>query len=192
MRMSSAMRRLDTRRQHGFTYLWLLFVLAAGATGLAGLGQRASAAAHRDREAELIFRGQAIAHALSTYWSATPGDAKTLPATLDDLLEDRRGPRLVRHLRQLYADPFTGQTDWVLIRNATGRIAGVRSRAEVAAMRVVDLPLPVRGRPARVSDRAFMFQQSTGVAGAAASAASAAVPGRAVLPPDRAASAEPD
>ncbi len=187
MRMSSAMHRLDTRRQRGFTYLWLLFVLAAGATGLAGLGQRASVAAHRDREAELMFRGQAIAHALSTYWSATPGDLKLLPTTLDDLLEDRRGPRTVRHLRQRYADPFTGQADWVLIRNEAGRIAGVRSRAEVAAMRVVDLPLPVRDRPARVSDRVFMFQEPAAVAGAASSA-----PGRAAIPPDRAASADPD
>lgn len=184
------MHRLAARRrQRGFTYLWLLFVLAIGAAGLAGLGQSAGAAAHRDREAELMFRGQAIADAISSYWSATPGEPKRLPATLDELLDDRRGPRPVHHLRRVYPDPFTGRTDWELLRDETGRIAGVRSRADVAAMRVADLPLPAAGRSVRVSDRVFMFQQSVAAVGAAASAGATGHPAH---PPDRAASAEPD
>ena len=146
---------LQRPRQRGFTYLWLLFVLAAGAAGLAGLGQRASAAVQRDREAELIFRGHEIARALSAYRAATPGTAKLLPAALQDLLDDRRGPRPLRHLRRLYLDPFTGKADWVLVTAGDGRISVVRSRASVVAIRVVDLPPAAPGQHRLVSDRVF-------------------------------------
>ena len=90
-------------RQSGFTYLWLLFALAAGAAGLAALGERASMAVQREREAELMFRGQQIAQAISAYRAATPGAVKALPLSLQELLEDRRSERPLRHLRQLYS-----------------------------------------------------------------------------------------
>ncbi len=142
--------------QHGFTYLWLLFILAAGAAGLAAIGQRASIAVQRDREAELMFRGHEIAHAIAAYWAATPGDAKSLPTSLQDLLEDRRSALPIRHLRRVYADPFTGQPDWILMTTDDGKISGVRSRASAVALRSVDLPKPQPGARARVSDRLFM------------------------------------
>lgn len=142
--------------QRGFTYLWLLFILAAGAAGLAAIGQRASLAVQRDREAELMFRGREIAHAIAAYWSATPGDAKSLPASLQDLLEDRRGPVAIRHLRRVYTDPFTGQPDWVLVTTDDGKVSGVHSRAVVVALRSLDIPTPKPGARALVSDRVFM------------------------------------
>jgi len=142
--------------QRGFTYLWLLFILAAGAAGLAAIGQRTSVAVQRDREAELIFRGREISHAIAAYWSATPGDVKSLPVSLQDLLEDRRGPLIVRHLRRVYSDPFTGQADWVLLTTPEGKVSGVRSRAAVVALRSIDLPTPKPGARALVSDRVFM------------------------------------
>ena len=185
----AAPRRPALRRQRGFTYLWLLLALAIGAAGLAALGQRASAAAQRDREAELIFRGQAIADAISAYWSATAGDAKVLPATLDELLDDRRGPRPLHHLRRLYADPFTGRPEWVLVRGDAQRIAGVHSRSEIAAMRIFDLPPPAAGRVARVSDRVFMSEQA---ASAASATGAAGVAGVADPTPDRSAPADPE
>ncbi|MGK2899644.1 MAG: hypothetical protein ACSLE9_13315 [Burkholderiaceae bacterium] len=135
----------------------LLFALAAGAAGLAALGERASAAVHRERERELIFRGSAIAEAIASYWSASPGDTKTLPHALEELVEDRRGPRVLRHLRRVYVDPFTGRADWLVIGSEDGRIAGVRSRSDALAMRTFDLPALPADRPARVSDRAFVF-----------------------------------
>lgn len=139
----------------GFTYLWLLFIVAAGATGLAALGQRATATMQREREAELIFRGQQIQNAIATYWQLSPGAAKELPRTLAELLEDRRGPTVVRHLRQLYADPFTGKADWVLLVTEEGRIQGVQSRSHREAMRTTEFQTTRPGKPARVSDRKF-------------------------------------
>ena len=142
--------------QSGFTYLWLLFALAAGAAGLAALGERASMGVQREREAELMFRGHQIASAIATYRAASPNGTQQLPAALKDLLEDRRTERPMHHLRQLYSDPFTGQPDWVLVTSGDGRIAGVRSRSDTLALRVIDLPVPEPGQRARVSDRLFM------------------------------------
>lgn len=157
------MRAVHTLHQHshgarhrGFTYLWLLFALAAGAAGLAALGERASMAVQREREAELMFRGQQIAAAIAAYRAALPSTTQQLPATLKDLLEDRRSERPIHHLRQLYADPFTGQPDWVLVTTEEGRIAGVHSRSDALALRVLDLPMPEPGQRVRVSDRLFM------------------------------------
>lgn len=154
--------------ERGFTYLWLMFLLAITATGLAAIAQPIQLAAHREREAELMFRGQEFAKAIESYRSATPGAVKQLPMDLADLLEDRRGTRVLHHLRRLYADPFTGVPDWVLVRTQDGRISGVHSRAEAKAMRVVGLSTPEDGTALRVS--AFVFEVSVDAPATPASA----------------------
>lgn len=107
-----------------------------------------------------MFRGLEIARAISAYQAATPGDVKTLPESLQDLLDDRRSPKPAHHLRRLYLDPFTGKADWALLTTEDGRIAGVRSRARVVALRTLDLPTPKPGERALVSDRTFMVTQA--------------------------------
>ncbi len=102
--------------ERGFTYLWLLFVVALGGVALAALGQRQQTVQQREREAELRFRGEAIAKAIGSYMRAGPGGANGLPQRLEDLLEDKRSGKVQRHLRRLYADPFTGRADWLLIQ----------------------------------------------------------------------------
>ena len=151
-----------------------MLALAVGAAGLAALGERASTAVQREREAELMFRGQQITAAIAAYRAATPGGAPQLPAALTDLLEDRRSQRPVHHLRQLYADPFTGQPDWILLTTEDGRIAGVRSRSDALALRVIDLPAPEPGQHARVSDRVFMVDAAAVGVGVGAGAGLAA------------------
>jgi type II secretory pathway pseudopilin PulG len=83
-----------------------------GGVALAALGEREQTRQQREREAELRFRGEAIAAALARYAQATPLGHLPLPQNLDELLTDRRFPKPQRHLRQLYADPFTGRPDW--------------------------------------------------------------------------------
>lgn len=115
----------------GFGYLGLLFFIALTAASLAALGQRWSTASQRERERELVFRGQAIVRAIERYAAATPGQP-AYPQRLDELVEDRRSLRPRHHLRQRYADPFTGEADWELIPApppATGFL-GVRSRSQ--------------------------------------------------------------
>ena len=124
-------RRSRSGRARGFGYLGLLFFIAITAAALAALGQRWSTAAQRERERELVFRGQAIAQAIERYAAATP-EHPAYPQRLEDLVDDRRGLHARHHLRQRYVDPFTGEPDWELIAApppATGFI-GVRSRSD--------------------------------------------------------------
>jgi len=126
------------RAQRGFTYLLVLFFVAISAAALATLGQAWQNAAERERERELEFRGSEIARAIASYRHATAGLAQ-YPQTLDDLLEDRRSAVARHHLRQRYADPFTGQADWVLEPSDADprRFSGVHSRSDHKLLRTL-------------------------------------------------------
>ena len=118
--------------QHGFTYLVMLFFVALTAAGLAALGQSWSNAAEREREAELVFRGNEIARAIASYAAASPDPAaQQFPRALEDLLVDQRGPKTRHHLRRLYLDPFTNAADWELVPMAEGsdRFNAIHSRS---------------------------------------------------------------
>ena len=117
------------RRQRGFTYLGALFAVVLVGILLARAGEVWHTALTREREAELLFIGRQYADAIAAYYAATPGEAKQWPRTLEDLLEDRRGPQLKRHLRRLYRDPFTNRQTWGLIESG-GFILGVYSLRE--------------------------------------------------------------
>ena len=124
------------RLQRGVTYLLLLFAIAIIGATLAVAGTAWSTAAQRGAEAELMFRGDSIKRAIVSYARVTPDGSPRLPATLAELLEDKRGLVPRHHLRQLYTDPFTGRADWVTVLEA-GRIRGVHSRATRPALRSV-------------------------------------------------------
>jgi len=122
-----AMSGLATVRQRGFTYLGLLFAIAFLGLLLASVGATWHTTLQREREAELLFVGRQFAQAIAAYREATPGDQKQWPQRFEDLLEDRRGLVLRRHLRRIYPDPFTGSAEWGLIKSGVF-IVGVHSR----------------------------------------------------------------
>ena len=124
--MRRPVMRRPVMRQGGFSYLVLLFAIAFLGLMLAATGELWHTVQTREREAELLFAGRQYARAIAAYRAATPGPDKQWPKRLEDLLEDRRGPTPQRHLRRLYRDPFTGSTDWGLIRSGAG-IVGVHS-----------------------------------------------------------------
>lgn len=144
----------------GFTYLVLLFGLAIGGAALATLGTQWQLAAQRERETELLFRGLQLRDALQRFHDQTPDGQPRLPQTLDDLLTDTRRPQPRHHLRQLYADPFTGQADWVLLRAPDGGITGLHSQSTRALLRQPTPPgvLPAPGRTAPWQARDWRFQ----------------------------------
>lgn len=113
--------------QDGFTYLILLFSIAILGIGLSTTGVIWSSESRRAKERELEFIGQAFVHAIESYYNATPGEVKSYPQTLDDLVVDTRFLFTKRHLRKIYPNPFTNQTDWELIRSPQGGIVGVAS-----------------------------------------------------------------
>jgi type II secretory pathway pseudopilin PulG len=130
---------MRTGKARGFTYLGLLFVVAASSALAAMAMQRWQTVTGRALEAEQMFRAQQIVAALSRYRDASPG-TKAWPRTLDELLEDRRSGVTRRHLRRLYVDPATGRADWELITEPGGGIVALRSRSTRPAWRARDLP----------------------------------------------------
>lgn len=130
---------VSRRRQHGYTYLLVLFLVATLGLGAAQTGIVWEQAAAREREVELLYRGAEIARAIGRYRAASPVGSPAWPQSLDDLVEDKRHPMPVRHLRRVWHDPFTGAADWVLLR-AGGGIVGLHSRSEATPIRTHDLP----------------------------------------------------
>ena len=118
---------MNAGKQKGFTYVgFLIFVAVAGA-GLAAYGEVASHAAQREKEAELLFRGEQIRDAIASYYRKQ----QRYPQALAELLEDKRFPMPVRHLRRLYRDPMSGEADWGLVEApGGGGVMGVYSRSE--------------------------------------------------------------
>jgi type II secretory pathway pseudopilin PulG len=130
------------RNERGVTLMLVLvlIVILGLSAGMAGTTWKTIM--QQEREAELLFRGDQIRRAIEGYFThghgqqpqqqrgpgrvgAGPGGG-TYPQKLEDLLRDPRSVGATRHLRKLYKDPMTGE-DWVLIKDPSGRIKGVKS-----------------------------------------------------------------
>jgi type II secretory pathway pseudopilin PulG len=126
--------RAQKQAQQGFTYLMLLWWVAISGVMLVAISHSWKMEMQRQREAELVFRGEQIQRALQSYYDHV--EPKTLPTTWQDLLEDRRGPKLMRHLRQRYTDPITNG-EWGLIKQGP-LIKGVYSTSTLKPLKTQD------------------------------------------------------
>jgi type II secretory pathway pseudopilin PulG len=137
--MSAGSRK---KAQRGFTYVGLLLSVAIAGTGLAAYAELASHAGQREKEAELLFRGNAFQAAIASYYKKE----QRYPKSLEQLLKDERYPMPVRHLRKLYADPMTGAPDWALVEAPGGAgVMGVHSRSEAAPIKTGNFLLRNQG-----------------------------------------------
>lgn len=121
--------------QRGFGYFGVILAIAAFGIALGAIGELWSTQAQREREAELLRIGAEIRRAIIAYHGVTRAGTPAFPQKLEDLLEDRRGPVLRRHLRKLYVDPMTRSESWGLITTPDGRIRGVFSRSELPPLK---------------------------------------------------------
>lgn len=126
-------------RQRGFGYLMVLFAIGAMGITLASAGEVWRTASTREKEAQLLFVGQQFRLALASYRDRSPVGSPNTPATLDDLLQDKRFPTPVPHLRRLWRDPMTNSTEWVLVKPG-GRITGIHTRHEGEPLRKAHEP----------------------------------------------------
>jgi type II secretory pathway pseudopilin PulG len=123
------------RRDAGFAYVLLLLAIALisiAATTAVSLG---ATMARRDAELQLLAIGAEFQRALNSYAGVPLGAAAPVmpgrgPKSLEDLLQDSRAPGVRRHLRQVYADPLTGKSEWGLVKDSQGTITGVYSLAQ--------------------------------------------------------------
>lgn len=126
--------------QRGFTYIGLLFAIALLGLALAAVGTVWSTVARRDREQSALWIGQQYVLAIQRYYLQGPVGVRQFPQTIDELLEDRRGEAIARHLRRAYADPLAPGADWELIRLADGGIIGIRSSAPGRPLKITGFP----------------------------------------------------
>ena len=117
---------MNAGKNRGFTYVGFLIFMAIAGAGLAAYGEIASHAAQREKEAELLFRGNQYQQAIASYYKKET----RYPQSLEQLLEDKRYPMPVRHLRRQYVDPMTGEANWGLVEAPGGGVMGVHSRSE--------------------------------------------------------------
>ena len=125
----------------GFSYISVLLAVAIVGIAMTAANRYWSTIVLRERETELLFRGHQIQAAIGSYYENPPGgQGKQYPRAIADLLRDPRYPQTRRHLRKWYSDPLTGESNWVLIRDAGGRIKGVHSQHQGRPLKSGNFP----------------------------------------------------
>ena len=105
-KITNSSDRFIFQYQSGFSYMGLLAIIAIAGIGMAGTGIVWHQDAQREGEKELLFIGEQYRNAIASYHKDGPEGAKQFPATLKDLVLDKRFASPKRHIRQLYDDPF--------------------------------------------------------------------------------------
>lgn len=123
----------------GFTFLAVMFSIVLIGTMVGVASRQLTTTAKREREIELLFRGMAIRRAIELYYRTSRAGFSQYPRTLEDLVKDPGVPGIRRYLRKVYSDPITGG-EWVLIRDGSNRIKGVRSASDEAPLKEAKFP----------------------------------------------------
>lgn len=144
-------------REGGFTYVWVLAMVAMIGVGLAAMGTLYSEQARREREQDLIRIGSLYAQAIASYYRMSPGSEKRFPPSIDALLLDTRFVGNVRHLRKAYADPVSPWHAWGLVKGTDGTLRGVFSTNEAAPLRREPLDLGITVLPVASHYRDWPF-----------------------------------
>ena len=128
----------------------MLMAIALIGVGLAAAGTLWRTESQRARETELLFIGDQYRQAIRSYYTLDPAVPR-YPASINELLEDRRRTAIVRHLRRAWRDPMTGR-ELVLIQTPEGQgIVGVHSASTDAPFKTAGFAL---------ADEAFEKKQS--------------------------------
>lgn len=161
----------------GIAYLGVLLLTGALALGATQAARIWKTVQLRDREAQLLFVGDQIRQAIAHYYNSAEGSR--FPPSLDALVEDRRGPQPLRHLRRVYPDPLTHSREWGLIEAPEGGVMGVYSKAEGRPLKQQGFPDDYAGFDGKdaYADWAFVYLPSPIAASPQASTTSSASPG---------------
>ncbi len=120
---------LNNQRGAILIFLLLAVTLLGLMAGIAGSSWQTIV--QRAKEQELLWRGNQIRMAISSYYrTAQAGSKAAYPRSFEHLLKDPRFAGKKKHLRRQYRDPFTDE-DFFLIKNQGGLITGVRSKSKL-------------------------------------------------------------
>lgn len=127
------------KRASGYVVIMLLFLITAMAIGLMVAVPVWQTQIQREKEDELIFRGNQYVEAVRIFQLKNPG---AFPKSLDDLVKKKC-------LRRLYKDPMSPDGTWNIILLAAGLAAGAKQRG----------PQTAASRPAQGRGQAFSVQR---------------------------------
>lgn len=117
-------RSSPLQNQRGATLMVVLLMMVVMGLAAGMAGNTWKNVMEREREEELLFRGNQYRRAIESYskmlQSGTPA---TYPKSIEVLLKDPRALQIRRHLREQYKDPVTGE-DFELIQQG-GRVTGL-------------------------------------------------------------------
>jgi type II secretory pathway pseudopilin PulG len=151
------------RNSRGFSYIALLVAIVIIGISLGAAGKYWQNVMLRDKEEEMLFRGNQYRRAIERYYSAIPGRLQ-YPQNIDDLLMDTRTPTGKRHLRQKYKDPMTGE-DFVEIRDArTNGIIGVQSKSDKEPLKKDNFPPAYQDLAGKTKYSEWLFVANTSTA----------------------------
>ncbi|MBI3607216.1 MAG: type II secretion system protein [Nitrospirae bacterium] len=121
--------------QSGFSYLFALFTIVLVGLSMMGANLQWKTMLQREREAELLFRGDQYRRAIAAYVYGQAGPLQ-YPLRVDDLLKDPRTSK--RYLRTAYLDPITGRPFTTI--PCVDRIKGVHSPSEAPTLKRDNFP----------------------------------------------------
>lgn len=125
----------------GFTYLGALIIVVILSISLTAASKYWSTVVQREREKELIFRGDKIRRAIESYYKSAPaGRIFAYPQSLQSLIKDERYLDTRKHIRKIYLDPMAEDGEWALVRDSKGGIKGVFSRSKKKPIKVGNFP----------------------------------------------------
>jgi type II secretory pathway pseudopilin PulG len=151
--MMFGIRPIGTNR--GFTFLAVMATVMIVGISLSVTAYQWKTISKREKEKELLFRGNAIRSAIAQYVSGDP--LRRYPHSLDDLVKDPRTPQTVRHLRKLYKDPVNNE-EWDFIMDAaSGGIAGVHSKSKDKPLKTANFKGPDRCFEGKTEYREWLF-----------------------------------
>ena len=145
------------RRQSGFTYIVALFLVATLSVISLQAVERSLTKDRRDKEAQLLYVGQAYRQAILTYYENSPGTAKAYPPDLQSLLQDSRTTTLQRPLRRLYWDPMTASSTWGTVISPSGGIMGVYSLSTQQPIKIAGFPVALTSFTGATSYQQWQF-----------------------------------
>jgi type II secretory pathway pseudopilin PulG len=158
----------------GFVMVALLVAMAVTAVWMGALLPTWRQQVQREKEAELVFRGEAIARAIYLYRQK---NGQSLPPNLDTLVSQR-------FLRKKYIDPITGK-DFLTVAGATagaggGRLGGGSQQGGIVGVRSTsnDTSIRIYNNQQTYSQWAFDFTLEQQRAGGGPITGGAAGPGR--------------
>jgi type II secretory pathway pseudopilin PulG len=101
-------------REEGFILLAVLFLVALVLIMLAVAAPQMARSIQREKEIELVHRGEQYKRAIKLYYKKFGA----YPTTIDQLVQTNN----IRFLRRRYTDPITGKDDWRIIHLGQAKV----------------------------------------------------------------------